>query len=58
MRTTAPEIAPQTALKLLQRGRREGQYLWDLGGWGVHAIKHIFLQVSAGLVRPVRRGRY
>ena len=43
--------------KLLQRGKREDQYLWDFGEGGVHAIKHIFLQVSAGLVRSVRRGR-
>ena len=38
--------------KLLQRGRREGQYICDFGEGGVHAIEHIFLQkVSASLVK-------
>ena len=38
--------------KLLQRGRRESQYICDLGERGVHAVKHIFLQrVSAVLMK-------
>ena len=28
--------------KLLQRGRREGQYICDFGEGGVDVIKHIF----------------
>ena len=30
--------------KLLQRGRRESQYICDLGERGVHAVKHALLQ--------------
>ena len=51
------DSALDSSEKLLQRGRRGGQYLWDFGEGGEHAIKHRFLQVSAGLVRPGRRGR-
>ena len=28
--------------KLLQRSRREGQYIWDFGEGGIHAIGNIF----------------
>ena len=31
-----------TSEKLLQRGRREGQYIYDFGEEGVHAIKYLF----------------
>ena len=38
--------------KLLQRGRRESQYICDLGERGVCAIKNIFLhKVSAVLMK-------
>jgi hypothetical protein len=37
--------------KLLQRGRGDGQYICDFGEGGVHAIRHIFLQISTSLMR-------
>ena len=33
-----------SAEKLLQRGREEGQYTCDFGEGGVHATEHIFLR--------------
>ena len=36
--------------KLLQRGRKKGQYICDFGEGRVHSIKHIFFQkLSASL---------
>ena len=35
--------------KLLQRGRRESQYICDLGERGVCAMKHIFLQKDSAV---------
>ena len=37
--------------KLLQRGSRRGQCMWDFGERGEHANKYNFLQVSARLVK-------
>ena len=47
------DIISDSSEKLLQRGRREGQYICDFGEEGVHAIKHIFFlqKVSASLVK-------
>ena len=35
-------VGDSTLEKLLQRGRREGQYICDSDEGRVHAIKHIF----------------
>ena len=40
--------------KLLQRGRREGQYICDFGEGGVDVIKHIFFCRRALLVTRSR----
>ena len=38
--------------KLLQRGRMKGQYMFNFGEEGIHAIKHIFFQnFPAGLMK-------
>ena len=37
--------------KLLQRGMREGQYICDFCGGGIHAIKHFLEKVSASPVK-------
>ena len=43
MRTAAQEtFFLDGSEKLLQRGRREGQYMYDFGEEGVHAIKYLF----------------
>ena len=41
------ERAPQIALKNCSKGAGEGQFICDFGEGGIHAIKPIFLQVSA-----------
>ena len=46
MKTIALETAFQIALRKCCRGRGEGQYICNSGERGVHAIKHVFLQVS------------
>ena len=33
---------PDNSAKLLQRGRREGQYICDFSEGVIHAIKHLF----------------
>ena len=46
MRTAAQETAPQTALKNSSKeAEGKGQYIWDFGEGGLHAAKHMFLQV-------------
>ena len=37
--------------KLLQIIQGEGQYIWEFGEEEIHAVKHIFFQVSGCLVR-------
>jgi len=41
------ERAPQIALKNCSKEAGEGQFICDFGEGGIHAIKPIFLQVSA-----------
>ena len=52
MKIVAQEIAPHSSSeKLLQRSRGEGQYRCDYDEGGIHAIKHIFFQVSLSLMK-------
>ena len=37
--------------KLLQRGQGEGQCICESGDGEIHAIKHIFFQISASLMK-------
>ena len=57
IRTAAWETAPQIALRNCSREvEGEGQYIYDFGKGGVHAIKHLpYLRLSArhqGLMSP------
>ena len=52
MRTTAQGTAPQTALRnCFKEAWGQGQYICDFGERGIHAINHIFFQISASLVK-------
>ena len=52
MRMIAQVTGPQITEKLLQRGRGEGQYVWDFGEGGVQAIRFCrkFLLVAGAVL--------
>ena len=45
----APQIAWETAPK--RQGEGKGEYRCDFGEGRIHAIKHIFFQISASLMK-------
>ena len=56
MKTTAQGTTPQAALRnYFKEAWGQGQYICDFGEGGIHAIHHIFFQVSVSLVKLFAR---
>ena len=54
MRSAAQETAPQIPLRgCFKKSGGDGQRVWDFDEGGMHAITHVFLQVSASCEETV-----